>query len=206
MKKNYLPVIIGLAAAGAAAFLFRKEIKKIFTKKEENNEEPPLTATSPEIQNFVPQPLPAPVVVSSPSVTPTIDINKGVVPAAKKTLSSLGTSKDKLLMGENLELGDQGQEVVKLQQILNRFAEINRTSPIKEDGNFGVGTQAKLKAILGKTSTTLREMYLALFAYWNARKVGKTKDWYKYFFIPYLTDNNRLNVARANYFKNNPVI
>lgn len=194
-KTNYLPVIIGLGLAGAAAYFFRDKIKNYFNRGMVGGD--PSTFGPPE---------PNIITIPGPTTTPQVDINAGVLPAPKKQLSPIGTPKDKLLMGEKLELGDKGQEVAKLQQILNRFADLNRTAKVAEDGNFGVGTQAKLKAILGQTNATLREAYLALFAYWNARNVNKTKDWYKYFYLPYFTDNARLNTARANYFRENPVI
>jgi len=192
-KPNYLPVIIGLAATGFAAYIYREQIMNLFAPKKTNDL---------NLDN-VPQET---VVVSAPVTEPVVDVNAGLLPATKKTLSPLGTKKENLLMDQKLELNDKGQEVVKLQQILNRISKLNKSQEIKEDGNFGVGTQAKLKNTIGGSSISLREAYYALFAYWNAVKVGKTKDWYKYFYLPYFTDNARLKVARENYFKNNSSI
>jgi len=192
-KPNYLPVIIGLAAAGAAVYLFREPLMNLFAPKntnDTNSENPPKDS----------------VVVAAPVTEPVVDVNAGLLPAAKKSLSPLGTTKENLLMDQKLELNDKGAEVAKLQQIFNRIAKLNKSQEIKEDGNFGVGTQAKLKNTIGGSSISLREAYYALFAYWNAVKVGKTKDWFKYFYLPYFTDNARLKVARENYFKNNTVI
>lgn len=193
-KKNYLPVILGLVAVGGAAYYFRNDIKKIlgFEPKTDGG----------EMDTFTP----GTVVVNAPATTPQVDINAGVIAAPKKTLSPLGTNKDLLLMGERLELGDQGQEVAKLQQILNRIAEINRTTKVKEDGNFGVGTQAKLNAVFGKGSITLREAYLMLYAIWNATQNKDVKNWYKNYFAYYLTQPDRLNEARKRYFANNKLI
>lgn len=193
-KKNYLPVILGLVAVGGAAYYFRNDIKRILGFE-------PKTDTG-EIDTFTP----GTVVVNAPATTPQVDINAGVIAAPKKTLSPLGTNKDLLLMGEKLELGDQGQEVAKLQQILNRIAEINRTTKVKEDGNFGVGTQAKLNAVFGKGAITLREAYLMLYAIWNATQNKDVKNWYKNYFAYYLTQPDRLNEARKRYFANNKLI
>lgn len=193
-KKNYLPVILGLVAVGGAAYYFRNDIKRILGFEPKTD--------SGEIDTFTP----STVVVNAPATTPQVDINAGVIAAPKKTLSPLGTNKDLLLMGEKLELGDQGQEVAKLQQILNRIAEINRTTKVKEDGNFGVGTQAKLNAVFGKGSITLREAYLMLYAIWNATQNKDVKNWYKNYFAYYLTQPERLNEARKRYFANNKLI
>jgi len=193
-KKNYLPVILGLVAVGGAAYYFRNDIKKILGFEPKTD--------SGEMDTFTP----GTVVVNAPATTPQVDINAGVIAAPKKTLSPLGTNKDLLLMGEKLELGDQGQEVAKLQQILNRIAEINRTTKVKEDGDFGVGTQAKLNAVFGKGSITLREAYLMLYAIWNATQNKDVKNWYKNYFAYYLTQPDRLNEARKRYFANNKLI
>ncbi len=193
-KKNYLPVILGLVAVGGAAYYFRNDIKRILGFEPKTD--------SGEMDTFTP----GTVVVNAPATTPQVDINAGVIAAPKKTLSPLGTNKDLLLMGEKLELGDQGQEVAKLQQILNRIAEINRTTKVKEDGNFGVGTQAKLNAVFGKGSITLREAYLMLYAIWNATQNKDVKNWYKNYFAYYLTQPERLNEARKRYFANNKLI
>ncbi|NDB35994.1 MAG: hypothetical protein EB023_11785 [Flavobacteriia bacterium] len=194
-KTNYLPVIIGLGLAGAAAYFFRDKIKDYFNRGIVGGD--PSTFGPPE---------PNVITIPGPITTPTVDINAGVLPAPKKQLSPKGTPKDKLLMDEKLQLGDKGQEVAKLQQIVNRIRQINRQSKIGEDGDFGPGTQSAVKNIFGVTTVTLREAYYALFAYWNATNVKKQKDWYKYFYIPYFTDKTRLNTARANYFRENPVI
>lgn len=193
-KKNYLPVILGLVAVGGAAYYFRNDIQRILGFEPKTD--------SGEMNTFTP----GTVVVNAPATTPQVDMNAGVIAAPKKTLSPLGTNKDLLLMGEKLELGDQGQEVAKLQQILNRIAEINRTTKVKEDGNFGVGTQAKLNAVFGKGSITLREAYLMLYAIWNATQNKDVKNWYKNYFAYYLTQPERLNEARKRYFANNKLI
>lgn len=188
-KANYTPLII-LAAAGIAGFVFRKQIGNIlgFNKKDDSLEPDQI------IQAAIPE----------TNTTPTIKPSD-VLPAPK-VLSKIGTPKEKLQMDTKLELGDKGQEVAKLQQILNRISVLNNSQKIAEDGNFGVGTQSKLKNTIGGSSISLREAYYALYAYWNARNVGKTKDWYKYFYKPYFTDKTRLDQARKNYFAKNPVI
>lgn len=188
-KANYTPYII-LAAAGIAGFVFRKQIGNIlgFNKKQDG---------------YPPDEL-IDVVIPEPTPTPTIKPSD--VLSAPKVLSPIGTPKEKLQMDTKLELGDKGQEVAKLQQILNRISVLNNSQKISEDGSFGVGTQSKLKNTIGGSTITLREAYYALYAYWNARNVGKTKDWYKYFYKPYFTDKTRLDQARKNYFAKNPAI
>jgi hypothetical protein len=193
MKKqtNYTPYII-LAAAGIAGFVFRKQIGNIlgFNKKQDGYHDSSLDL-------IVPEPTP-------PTPTPTITPDNVLPPP--KVLSPIGTPKEKLQMDTKLELGDKGQEVTKLQQILNRFNVLNSKQTISEDGSFGVQTQSNLTNTIGGSSISLREAYYALYAYWNARNVGKTKDWYKYFYKAYFNDKTRLDQARKNYFAKNLAI
>jgi len=102
-KINYTPYILGVGALAAVGFIFKDDIKKLFVKED------PL-----------PEPEPTPVIntIVTPGgvVTKTQDITKG--------LSGLGTPKDRLNINQTLKPGDTGQEIAKLQQILNRKAKI----------------------------------------------------------------------------------
>lgn len=110
-KINYLPIVIAAAGAGAIWY-FRKDIGNFLgiNKKAEAGTDEILTL-APEISSTP--------VVTIPAQTQTI-----------KTLSPLGTPKDKLQFNTELSLGDKGQEVAKLQQILNRISKIYGTQAI----------------------------------------------------------------------------
>lgn len=186
-KQNYTPYII-LAGAAVAAFIFREDIKKLFTKEEEEETKEEKTDTPP------------PVIVKQ------ITTN-GVeqVPAEiSKNLSALGTSKDKLNFNVYLKKGDKGQEVWKLQQLLNRISKITNKPLIEMDGNFGDGTEARLSSTFGNIDKiNLFKMYAALFAVYAANKNKKLKNWFSDFYLPYLTDKTRYQNARKLYFNYN---
>jgi len=184
-KINYTPYILGVGALAAVGFIFKDDIKKLFVKDE------PL-----------PEPEPTPVI--NTIVTPA-----GVTTQTKNVtqgLSGIGTPKDRLNLNQNLKPGDIGQEVVKLQQILNRIAKIYGTATIKEDGNFGSGTESKLTKIYGAPNINLFKAYTMLFAIWNAKNNKDLKNWNKKYFEPYLSDQTRYANARKFYFANNEIL
>lgn len=186
-KMNYLPFVLAAAGAGAIWY-FRKDIGSFLglTKKADE--------VIDEVKDTMPE-ITTTVVNTLPGSTPTV-----------KTLSPLGTPKDQLQFDTELSLGDKGQEVAKLQQILNRIAGIYGTQAISEDGSFGVGTQSKLNKIFGKSTISVRKAYYLLFAIWNATQNKEQKKWFDKYYKFYLTQPDRVTVARNNYFKKNPVI
>jgi hypothetical protein len=186
-KMNYLPFVLAAAGAGAIWY-FRKDIGSFLglTKKADE--------VIDEVKDTMPE-ITTTVVDTLPGSTATV-----------KTLSPLGTPKDKLQFDTELSLGDKGQEVAKLQQILNRIAGIYGTQKIAEDGVMGVGTQSKLNKIFGKSTISVRKAYYLLFAIWNATQNKEQKKWFDKYYKFYLTQPDRVTVARNNYFKKNPVI
>ena len=189
-KENYTPYYI-LAGAAAAAFIFRKDIKKLFSKDEEI-----LPGQNPDGT-----PLVAPTVEQK--VITTNGVETIQAPITKK-LSALGTPKSKLNFDIYLSKGDKGQEVAKLQQILNAISKITGKPKIETDGIFGSGTEARLSSTFGNISKiNLFKMYAALFAVYAANKNKKLKNWFSDFYKPYLTDRTRYKNARTLYFQNN---
>jgi hypothetical protein len=187
-KMNYTPLLIGLGAAGVIGYLFRKEIKGFI-----------MPEPDPE-----PEPTPTPTPVITPVITNggVISTNAGIT----KGLSGLGTPKDRLNINQTLKQGDKGQEVVKLQQILNRIAKITRKPLVTEDGDFGQGTLTRLTDLFSSGQTNLFKAYAALFAIYNANKNGDLKNWFKKYYEPYLTDKTRYGNARSFYFANNEIL
>lgn len=194
MKKkqnNYVPYIAVLGA-GVLAFVFRKKIGEflgISKKSEALPEETPGAA-------------PAAAPGSAPGQTPAIE---------QKKLSKLGTAKEKLKFFTMLAKGDSGQEVAKLQQILNRISEIYKTIKVTEDGEFGNGTEKKLNDILGRKTANLQQAYTMLFAIYKANQDRKLKNWYKDYFVPAVRNNEDFKNPkyveyRNNYFKSNTAV
>lgn len=186
-KINYTPWLIGLGAAGVIGYLFRKEIKNLIMPG--SNEPEP----EPEVQT-----------ITNTVVTPGgfIPVQTTVTPG----LSPLGTAKGSLNMDKNLKQGDKGQEVAKMQQILNRIAEITKKPKLTEDGIFGQGTQARLSQMFGNTSNiNLFKLYVALWAIWAADKAKTPKKWFS-IYQTYLASSVLRNAARDTYFKNNTLI
>ncbi len=189
-KFNYTPILIGLGAAGVIGYLFRKEIKGFFkpedatdeTKTDETTDEPPKEL----------------VVTNGGVVTTTSGVTTG--------LSGMGTPKDRLNLDQNLKKGDRGQEVAKLQQILNRIAKITGSIQVAEDGIFGDGTASRLNKVTGQDKINLYKAYLILFAIWNAKNNKDLNNWFKTYYSAYLTDPERLKNARTFYFANNQPI
>jgi hypothetical protein len=185
-KINYTPYIVGIGALAAVGFLFKDDIKKLFVKEEDTMPEPDVTP----VINTVVTPLGL--------VTQTENVTQG--------LSGMGTAKDQLNFNQTLTPGNRGQEVAKLQQILNRVSKIYGTAKIKEDGIFGAGTESKLTKIYGAPNINLFKAYSMLFAIWNAKNNKDLKNWYKKYFEPYLTDQTRYQNARKYYFANNQIL
>lgn len=187
-KINYTPYLIGLGAAGVIGYLFRKEIKNFIMPEPEP----------------MPEPMPAPNPVIKPVIT-----NGGVISTPvgiTKGLSGLGTPKERLNLNQTLKQGDKGQEVAKLQQILNRIAKITRKPMVTEDGDFGQGTLTRLNDLFASGQTNLFKAYAALFAIYNANKNNDLKNWFKKYYEPYLTDKTRYANARSFYFANNDIL
>ena len=187
---NYTPYILGVAALGAVSFIFKDDIKKLFKKGDESTPEP-----EPQI---TPKPVVVNTVTGGGSGTSLVGITKG--------LSGMGTPKDRLNLNQILKQGDNGQEVAKLQQILNRCAKLYKLATIKETGNFGVETESKLTKIYGAPTINLFKAYAMLFAIWNAQKNNDSKNWYKKYFEPYLEDAERYRNARKFYFEKNEIL
>jgi hypothetical protein len=187
-KINYTPYILGVGALAAVGFIFKDDIKKLFAPKDITTDE----VEDPNT-NVIQQ-----VVTPAGVITKTQDITKG--------LSGLGTPKDRLNINQTLKPGDIGQEIAKLQQILNRIAKIYGTATIKESGTFDTGTESKLTKIYGAPNINLFKAYTMLFAIWNAKNNKDLKNWNKKYFEPYLTDQTRYQNARKFYFANNEIL
>jgi hypothetical protein len=186
-KINYAPILIGAGALGILAYAFKDDIKNLFKPQDENN----------NIQD------PNTNVILEPVVTPSgvTTIVSSVTPG----LSPLGTPKDKLNLNQNLKFGDKGQEVAKLQQILNRIAKITGKPMIKEDGVWGDGTETRVKNMFTAGTINLYKMYVALFAIFAANEGKQGKKWFDVY-QTYLNAPQLLQAARATYFKTNTIL
>jgi hypothetical protein len=189
-KFNYTPILIGLGAAGVIGYLFRKEIKGFF--------KPDDTTDDTKTDETTDEPVKELVVTNGGVTTTTSGVTTG--------LSGMGTPKDRLNLNQNLKKGDRGQEVAKLQQILNRIAKITGNIQVTEDGIFGDGTQTRLNKVTGNNSINLYKAYLILFAIWNAKNNKDLNNWFKTYYSGYLNDPERLKNARTFYFANNQPI
>jgi hypothetical protein len=156
----------------------------------------------------MPEPEPEPEPTPNPVINNVIT-NGGVISTPvgiTKGLSGLGTPKERLNLNQTLKQGDKGQEVAKLQQILNRIAKITRKPLVTEDGDFGQGTLTRLNDLFSSGQTNLFKAYAALFAIYNANKNNDLKNWFKKYYEPYLTDKTRYANARSFYFANNDIL
>jgi len=196
-KMNYTPYILGVGALAAVGFIFKDDIKKLFKKSAD--EEPVIDEnlnTSPGIGSGVKnEPNGGGGGGGGVSMV-------GITPG----LSGMGTPKDRLNLNQILKKGDRGQEVAKLQQILSRAAKLYKLATISEDGVFGQGTEGKLSQIYGAPTINLFKAYAMLFAIWNAQQNNDSKNWYKKYFEPYLTDAERYRNARSYYFAKNQIL
>jgi hypothetical protein len=195
-KIDYTPYIIGVGALAAVGFIFKDDIKALFQKDDTNT-------TEDEKQN------------ENPPITSGGDGGGGgggaVVGSITPGFNSIGTAKDKLNINQYFKFGNKGQEVAKMQQILNRIASITKKAPqITEDGSYGIGTETRLKQLFTDIDQiNLYKMYAALFAIYQAKKfAGKTNykvDW----IIGYkdiLSKPSRYAEYRKYYFdSNNPI-
>jgi hypothetical protein len=163
-KINYTPYIVGAGALGILAYAFKDDIKNLF-KKESLPEEQPETPNV-MIEN----------VVTPSGITP-------IVAQITPGFNKIGTPKDQLNFDQYYNFGDKGQEVAKMQQILNRIAEITKKPKIKEDGIYGQGTQARLSQMFKDTSKiNLYKMYAALFAIYIKNAANKNiENWFNYY-------------------------
>jgi len=188
-KTNYTPYLIGAGALGLMAYLFKDDIKKLFkgSNVPTNDEEfKPVTTT-----------------VTEEIVTP-----KGIETVQKpitKGLNPLGTPKEKLNLDKELQPGMYGQEVAKLQQILNRIAKITGKPLITEDGIFGDGTSTRLTSMFKTGSTNLFKAYNALFAIYAASEGKALKKWFDVY-QTYLSSPQLRQAGRNQYFKSNKAI
>lgn len=199
MKKNYLPWIIGLGAAGVVAYLYKDDLKKLFKRKDEkdsdeNNQELPPPAFVDQSQQ-----LPKELTVTNTGIEmQPVTITPG--------FNVLGTPKNKLNTSQIFKYGDKGQEVAKMQQILNRIADITGKSKIKEDGIYGAGTEARLSQMFGNTNNlNLYKIYVALFAIYAASKDKNLKNWFKTY-QSYLINPTILGAGRTLYYSENTTI
>jgi hypothetical protein len=187
-KIDYTPWLIGLGAAGAIGYLFRKEIKNLIMPGSDEPE-PEITPTPVVIEN---------IVTPGGNVAVKSEITKG--------LSPLGTPKANLNMDQILKFGDKGQEIAKMQQILNRISKITGKAKVTEDGIWGNGTQARLSQMFGNTTNlNLYKLYVALWAIWAADKGKNLKNWFNTY-QTFLQSAALRGAARETYFKNNTVI
>jgi hypothetical protein len=186
-KINYTPILVGAGALGILAYAFKDDIKNLFKPKNGGFDIPDPNIT-PVIEN----------VITTNGVTP-------IVSSVTPGLSPLGTPKDKLNLNQNLKFGDKGQEVAKLQQILNRIAKISGKATVKEDGIWGDGTESRVKNMFTAATINLYKMYTALFAIYAADKGGKLKNWFSTY-QTFLQSDALKNVARTEYFKNNSIL
>jgi len=184
-----MPWVIGLGAAGILGYLFKDQIKALIMPEE--------TTTDDEQKDE-----PAPVIVKEITSGGVVNTPVGIT----KGLSGMGTPKDRLNLNQTLKIGDKGQEIAKLQQILNRIAKITKKPTVTEDGDFGQGTLTRLQDLFSSGETNLFKAYAALFAIWNANKNKDLKNWFKKYYQPYLTDKERYQNARTFYFSNNNLI
>ena len=187
-----MPYVIAAGGLGLI-FYFRKDIASFLGlgKKLPNR----VVEKEPELE--IPAEVSKEPVVTIPAQTQTQTV---------KTLSPIGTPKENLQFDTVLSLEDKGQEVAKLQQILNRIAKIYGTQSIPDNGIFDISTQSKLNKIFGKSTISVREAYYMLFAIWNATENKEQKKWFNKYYKFYLTQPDRVKVARINYFNKNQLI
>lgn len=185
-KDNLTPYLIGGAILGGL-YLFRKQIKGLFNKDEE-----------PETETIDNEPVKQPAAITTITPSGVTQTPAGIT----KGLHGIGTPKNKLNMSQTLQPGDKGQEVAKLQQILNRVAKIYGTATIKETGVFDTGTEAKLTKIYGFPKINLYNAYSMLYAIFASKK--NLKNWYKTF-QSYSNPTIR-GAAKVNYFKTNTIL
>lgn len=192
-KTNYTPYLIALAVAGVGAYVYRDKLKELFMP-DSTDEGSDAAKIATDEGKTVQQ-----TIVTSGGM-------KTIQAPISTVLSPIGTPKEKLNFNVYLKNGMKGQEIAKLQQILNAISNITGKAKVTEDGIFGSGTEARLSNMFGNIEKiNLFKMYAALFAIYAADQNKKPKKWFD-FYSAYLTDKTRYNNARNLYFKNNPKI
>lgn len=182
-SNQWIAILIGLGVVGGAAYYFREDIKALFSPKDDTKDDKSSTdeqQSSPPIQTLV------------PPNTNTIQISS--------QLSPIGTPKSKLNFDVKLKQGDKGAEVLKAQEILNRIASYTKKQKITEDGDFGIGTETRLKDLFTTGTANLYQLYTALFSIFDAKQKKQFDKWFDTYLLnvsqPYL-----YKLARSNYFK-----
>ena len=189
-KIDYTIWVMGAAAVGLLGYVFKDDIKKLFAPKDDTSNDTTDETTEEPVKEIV--------VTNGGVITTSGGVTTG--------LSGMGTPKDRLNLNQNLKKGDKGQEIAKLQQILNRIAKITGSIQVTEDGVFGSGTEARLNKVTGNNKINLYKAYIILFAIWNAKNNKVLNNWFKKYYEPYLNDPERLKNARTFYFANNQLI
>jgi hypothetical protein len=189
-KIDYTIWVLGAAAVGLLGYVFKDDIKKLFAPKDDTTNDTTDETTEEPVKEIV--------VTNGGVITTSGGVTTG--------LSGMGTPKDRLNLNQNLKKGDKGQEVAKLQQILNRIAKITGSIQVTEDGVFGSGTEARLNKVTGNNKINLYKAYIILFAIWNAKNNKDLNNWFKKYYEPYLNNPERLKNARTFYFANNQLI
>ena len=195
-KTNYTPYLIALGLAAVGAYVYRDKIKNFLSPgSDESDSGSEATSAANE---------------GGKTITQTIVTSGGmqtIQAPITQVLSPIGTPKQKLNFDIYLKKGMKGQEVAKMQQILNAISKITGKAKVKEDGIYGDGTESRLSSMFGNIDKiNLFKMYAALFAINAANKNKEIKKWFDKYYTYYLTDKKRYNNARELYFKNNPNI
>jgi hypothetical protein len=193
-KINYAPIVLGVGALAAVGFIFKDDIKGLFKKNDE----------------------PEPFIDPNPTPTPVINNGGGggggaVSSGITAGFNPIGTAKDKLNINQYFKFGNKGQEVAKMQQILNRIASITKKAPqITEDGSYGIGTETRLKQLFTDIDQiNLYKMYAALFAIYQMKKFEGKGNFKSDWIIGYkdiLSKPSQYAAYRKQYFdSNNPI-
>ena len=184
-KIDYTPYIIGAGALGILAYAFKDDIKNLFNKDSLPEEQP--ETPNVMIEN----------VVTPSGVTP-------IVAQITPGFNKLGTPRDQLNFDQYYNFGDKGQEVAKMQQILNKISEITGGIKITEDGIYGAGTQTRLSKMFKDTSKiNLYKMYGALYCIFIKTKEKLPLDWSYYYKLLDAKDYARYKNFYLKY--NNPI-
>jgi len=193
-KTNYTPYLIGAGAIGLIAFLFKDDLKNLFKRSNVPTDETEL------IPNQTPVQIPEKTSGGGGGN------GSGTGNAITKGLNPIGTPKEKINMDIYLTEGMRGQEVAKLQQLLNRISKITGKPAVEETGYFGAGTKTRLSQTFGDISQiNLFKMYVALFAVFAASQGKQLKKWFDVY-QTYLASPQLRQAGRTQYFKSNTVV
>lgn len=200
-KDNSIYYLIGAGVLAGGIYLLYPKIKEWWQKQkasETDSENLPELPTEQDTQQQQPQ-------IVTNVITPS-----GVIPTTvpvTNNLSPLGTPKEKLNLNIYLKKGDRGQEVAKLQQLLNKISDYTKKPKVTEDGIFGAGTEARLNSMFGNIEKiNLYKIYTALYAIYivYAQKI-KLDKWFNYY-QSLLASPVAFANARNLYFQSNPKI